>query len=69
MLFINCSRYDFTDSIGKQIAGVTCKCFDRATSKIVKVKTDKVIDLPFGAELVVDVVPNGNYLDYVYRGA
>lgn len=62
--FICCSPYDFTDDEGRRVQGISCKCFDERSKKIVKVKTDKYIELDFGDEIDVDVVPNGNYLNY-----
>ncbi len=65
--FISCSEYDFTDeNTGKEVKGISCKCFDVESQKIVKVKTDVVIPADFGDDLEVDVVPNGNYLNYKY---
>ncbi len=64
--FICCSEYDFTDDNGKQVKGITCKCFDVETGKIVKVKTDALIPAEFGEDLEVTVKPNGNYLSYEY---
>lgn len=64
--FICCSEYDFEDDNGKRVKGVTCKCFDCETGKIVKVKTDALIPAEFGEDLEVVVKPNGNYLSYEY---
>ena len=62
--FICCTDYDFTDGSGKQVKGISCRCFDPKTEKIVKVKTDKKLDYKFGDEVLVNVVPNGNYVNY-----
>lgn len=64
--FICCSSYDFTDANGKRVTGITCKCFDEETGKIVKVKTAGLIPLIFGEDIEVVVKPNGNYLSYEY---
>lgn len=57
--FILCSPYDFD---GKK--GFSCRCYDPKANKIVKVKTDKELPYVFGDDVTVDVVPNGNYLNY-----
>lgn len=62
--FICCSAYNFTDDDGKKVEGITCKCFDEKSKKIVKVKTNKVVLYDFGDDVLVDVVPNGNYINY-----
>ena len=62
--FICCSSYDFTDDEGKRVKGVSCKCFDPESKKIVKVKTDTLLDFDFGDDILVNVIPNGNYLTY-----
>lgn len=62
--FICCSSYDFNDKDGNRVQGISCKCFDEHSKKIVKVTTDKELNLDFGDDVTVDVVPNGNYLNY-----
>ena len=64
--FICCSEYDFDGADGKRVKGISCKCFDEESGKIVKVKTDVVIPAKFGDEIEVKVKPNGNYLDYEF---
>lgn len=61
--FILCSSYDFDDK-GKHMQGFSCRCYDAKANKIVKVKTDKDLPYVFGDDVTVDVVPNGNYLNY-----
>lgn len=62
--FICCFSYDFKDDSGERITGITCKCFDEESGKIVKVKTNHMIDACFADEIIVNVIPNGNYLTY-----
>lgn len=62
--FICCTDYDFTDDNGKQVKGVSCRCFDPESGKIVKVKTDVMLYNEFGDDVIVNVKPNGNYLTY-----
>lgn len=63
--FICCSAYDFTDrETGERVQGISCKCFDTENKDIIKLKTDKMINAEFGDEIVVDVIPNGRYINY-----
>ena len=62
--FILCSPYDFTDEHGKRVCGYSCKCFDENSNSIIKVKTDRMLDYHFGDDVLVDVVPNGRYINY-----
>lgn len=63
--FICCSNYDFTDpNTGNRVSGITCKCFEPTSGKIVKVVTDTVLENDFGDEILVECVPNGNHLTY-----
>lgn len=62
--FICCSEYDFVDAEGKRVSGISCKCFDMHAKKIVKVRTNHFIDADFGDDIDVNIVPNGNYLNY-----
>lgn len=62
--FICCTDYDFTGNDGNQVKGISCRCFDPESRKIVKVKTDKMLDHKFGDDILVNVKPNGNYLNY-----
>lgn len=62
--FICCSSYNFKDDDGNRVQGISCKCFDEKTKKIVKVKTDNLLYYEFGDDVTVDVIPNGNYLNY-----
>lgn len=57
--FICCSSYDFDGN-----KGISCKCFDENKKKIIKVSTNHLLDYDFGDEVIVDVIPNGNYLNY-----
>lgn len=57
--FICCYSYDFEGN-----KGIACKCFDEHANKIVKVKTNHLIDACFADEITVNVIPNGNYLTY-----
>lgn len=62
--FICCTSYDFVDADGKRVVGVSCKCFDENNNCIIKVKTDKMLDYHFGDDVLVDIIPNGRYLNY-----
>lgn len=62
--FICCSPYDFKDSDGNRVSGISCKCFDEESKSIIKVKTDKMLANKFGDDILVDVVPNGRYINY-----
>lgn len=63
--FICCSAYDFIDpNTGERVQGVSCKCFDTDNKSIIKVKTDKMVDYEFGDDVLVNVVPNGRYINY-----
>ena len=63
--FICCSDYDFVNQeTGERITGIAFKCFEPNSKKIVKVKTDCLIDGEFGDDVLVNVVINGNYLNY-----
>lgn len=62
--FICCSTYDFAGEDGSRVKGISCKCFDERSKKIVKVATKHLLDCEFGDEIIVEVVPNGNYLNY-----
>lgn len=57
--FICCYSYDF-----EGMKGIACKCFDTDKKKIIKVKTKHLLDYEFGDDVLVNVVPNGNYLEY-----
>lgn len=62
--FICCSEYDFNDLDGNRVSGISCKCFDEQSKSIIKVKTDKMLVNKFGDDILVDVVPNGRYINY-----
>lgn len=62
--FINCEPYDFKDSNGNRVQGISCKCFDVVSNKIIKVKTEKMLPYNFGDDVTVDVVFNGRYVNY-----
>lgn len=62
--FICCSGYDFKDKAGNRVVGISCKCFDEETKTIIKVKTNHLLDCEFGEEIVVNIVPNGRYINY-----
>ena len=62
--FICCSEYDFNNPDGNRVKGVSCKCFDEQSKSIIKVKTDKMLVNKFGDDILVDVVPNGRYINY-----
>lgn len=57
--FILCKEYDFEGN-----HGISCKCFDTKSQKIISVKTNSVLPYVFGDDVVVEVVPNGNYITY-----
>ncbi len=65
LLFINCSYYNFKDDNGNALSGYSCKAFDPETKQILKVKTEKQLDLEFGDVLTVDVSINGDRVKYV----
>lgn len=65
LLFINCSYYNFKDDNGKTLSGYTCKSYDPETKQILKVKTDKQLNLEFGEVLTVNVSFYGNRVTYV----
>ena len=63
--FINCYEYDFTDKeSGERRQGVTCNCYAPDTKKIVKVKTDRLVNKQFGEEITCNVIFNGRYVIY-----
>lgn len=62
--FICCSSYDFVDKDGKRVTGISCKCFDEKNNSIIKVKSNRLLDNKFGDEIVVNIVPNGRYINY-----
>lgn len=64
MKFINCTPYDFTSDNGQHYCGYSCRCFDTSSKKVVKVKSDKLINMSFGDDVTVLAVPNGRYLNY-----
>ena len=57
--FVNCYKYNFE---GK--SGITCNCFDPSTKKLVKVKTDHLIEEEFGNDIKVICIPSGKYSSY-----
>ena len=64
MKFINCIPYDFTADNGQHYSGFSCRCFDTSNKKIVKVKSDRMLDNDFGDDVTVVAYPNGRYLNY-----
>lgn len=64
MKFINCNSYDFTADNGMHYSGYTCHCYDPSSKKIIKCKSNKMIDSEFGEEIEVLCTPNGRYLNY-----
>ena len=64
MKFINCTPYDFTADNGMRYSGYSCRCFDTSNKKIVKVKSNKMLNYDFGDDVTVIAVPNGRYLNY-----
>lgn len=63
--FIENHSYDFKDKETKErVQGISCFAFDPDGKKILKVKTNHLLDLQFGDDLTVNVVLNGRYADY-----
>ncbi len=65
LLFINCSYYNFVDDNGKKLSGYSVKAYDPNTKQILKVKSDKDIDMNFGDVITVNVSISGNRVKYV----
>lgn len=63
--FIRSSDYDFTNDAGERVQGVSCQCFEPVSKKIVKVKTDVVLDFEFGDDVEVNVELNGDRVNYI----
>ena len=65
--FIFSREYDFTDpNTNKRMQGVSCRCFEFNSGKIVKVSTDVEIPAKFGEILEVDVKLDGDKVKYEY---
>ena len=58
--FILCKEYNFEGN-----EGISCKCYDPSSQKIVSVKTSRVLKNVFGDEITVNVELNGNYVTYI----
>ena len=62
--FINQNEYDFVDDKGIRRAGITVNVFDTVSKKIIKVKSQHLLDNDFGDDIKVLCVPNGRFLNY-----
>lgn len=62
--FINCNSYDFVDKGGVRRVGVSCNVYDPDTKKILKCKAKHLINLQFGDDITVNVIPNGRFINY-----
>lgn len=62
--FICCTSYDFKDGDGNRVVGISCKCFDEENNAIIKVKTSHLLPNKFGDDVVVNIIPNGRYINY-----
>lgn len=65
--FIFSREYDFVDpNTNKRMQGISCRCFEFNSGKIVKVSTDVEIPAKFGEILEVNGVIDGDKIKYEY---